>query len=201
MNSLGLKDENGAPLTLDAEGEGSLKEYVKHIVMESAQRALDGGVDLADKTWLTIENGKVQSMDFAAYVKDITRMKTAPAFDALDLESPENDLFGNEMTNCRHFTEYSAANTKVQGERAEKKIVKMLNPMEYVMDEMAQKAHHFRIRHGECDRDTSLVISAMLVLKLREAGCEVDYHSPWNTPHAGDYDLDELFAWIDGICG
>ena len=51
----------------------------KHIVMESAQRALDGGVDLADKTWLTIENGKVQSMDFAAYVKDITRMKTAPA--------------------------------------------------------------------------------------------------------------------------
>ena len=138
---------------------------------------------------------------FPAYVKDITRMKTAPAFDALDLESPENDLFGNEMTNCRHFTEYSAANTKVQGERAEKKIVKMLNPMEYVMDEMAQKAHHFRIRHGECDRDTSLVISAMLVLKLREAGCEVDYHSPWNTPHAGDYDLDELFAWIDGICG
>ena len=90
---------------------------------------------------------------------------------------------------------------QVQGERAEKKIVKMLNPMEYVMDEMAQKAHHFRIRHGECDRDTSLVISAMLVLKLREAGCEVDYHSPWNTPHAGDYDLDELFAWIDGICG
>lgn len=201
VSSLGLKDENGAPLTLDADGEGSLKEYVKHIVMESAQRALDGGVDLADKTWLTIENGKVQSMDFAAYVKDITRMKTAPAFDALDLESPENDLFGNEMTNCRHFTEYSAANTKVQGERAEKKIVKMLNPMEYVMDEMAQKAHHFRIRHGECDRDTSLVISAMLVLKLREAGCEVDYHSPWNTPHAGDYDLDELFAWIDGICG
>ena len=76
MSSLGLKDENGAPLTLDADGEGSLKEYVKHIVMESAQRALDGGVDLADKTWLTIENGKVQSMDFAAYVKDITRMKT-----------------------------------------------------------------------------------------------------------------------------
>ena len=50
-----------------------LKEYVKHIVMESAQRALDGGVDLADKTWLTIENGKVQSMD-------LRRMsKTSPA--------------------------------------------------------------------------------------------------------------------------
>ena len=71
----------------------------------------------------------------------------------------------------------------------------------YILDEKAEKAQHFRIRHGECDRDTSLVISAMLTAKLREAGCEVDYHSPWNTPHAGDYDLDELFAWIDGICG
>lgn len=73
VSSLGLKDENGAPLTLDADGEGSLKEYVKHIVMESAQRALDGGVDLADKTWLTIENGKVQS-------RILRRMsKTSPA--------------------------------------------------------------------------------------------------------------------------
>ena len=140
-------------------------------------------------------------MDFTAYVKDITRMKTAPAFDALDLESPENDLFGNETTNCRHFTEYSTAHTKAQGACAEAEVVKMMNPMEYILDEKAEKAQHFRIRHGECDRDTSLVISAMLTAKLREAGCEVDYHSPWNTPHAGDYDLDELFAWIDGICG
>ena len=28
---------------------------------------------------------------------------------------------------------------------------------------------------------------------------EVDYHSPWNVPHSGDYDLDELFVWIDRI--
>ena len=48
--------------------------------------------------------------------------------------------------------------------------MKMLNPMEYVMDEMAQKAHHFRIRHGECDRDTSLVISAMLTAKTARGG-------------------------------
>jgi len=23
---------------------------------------------------------------------------------------------------------------------------------------------------------------------------------PWEIPHSGDYDLDELFQWIDGIC-
>ena len=53
---------------------------------------------------------------------------------------------------------------------------------------------------GEYDRDTSLAISAMLVAKLRAQGCSVDYHVPWGVPHAGDYDLDELFAWIDEIC-
>ena len=33
-----------------------------------------------------------------------------------------------------------------------------------------------------------------------EQGKEVDYHLPWGLPHSGDYDLDELFEWIDGIC-
>lgn len=40
----------------------------------------------------------------------------------------------------------------------------------------------------------------MLTLKLQNNGYSVDYHSPWNTPHSGDYDLDELFSWIDSIC-
>ena len=139
-------------------------------------------------------------MDFEEYVKDITRMKTAPAFDDLGLHSPENDLFGNEMENCRHFTEYSYKNSTCAGKKAEDIVIKMMNPMYYVDDEKADTAKYFRIRHGECDRDTSLAISAMLTLKLREVGCEVDYHSPWNVPHAGDYDMEELFAWIDEIC-
>lgn len=50
------------------------------------------------------------------------------------------------------------------------------------------------------DRDTSLAISAMLTAVLREQGVKVDFAYPWGIPHAGDYDLDELFAWIDSIC-
>lgn len=211
VNSLNLKDENGTQLTLDAEGNGTFKKYIEKVVMESAQRAMDHPVPkkmgpgpaaepVQAKKWLTIEEGKVTGMDFAAYVKDITRMKTAPAFDDLGLHSPENDLFGNATENCRHFTEYSQKNSAAAGAKAEDQIIKMMNPMYYIADEKADTAKYFRIRHGECDRDTSLAISAMLTLKLREAGTEVDYHSPWNVPHAGDYDLDELFAWIDAIC-
>ena len=28
-------------------------------------------------------------------------------------------------------------------------------------------------------------------------GVNVDYDLPWGIPHSGDYDLDELFAWMN----
>ena len=64
----------------------------------------------------------------------------------------------------------------------------------------ADTAPHFRIRHGTHDRDTSLAIPAIFALSLRSAGVDVDFWYPWGIPHAGDYDLLELFAWIDGLC-
>lgn len=200
VNSLDLKDEAGAPLTLDAQGGGSFKAYMEKIVLASARRALEQGVDVSGKTWLTIENGQPAAMDFSAYVRDITRMKAAPAFDDLTMTSPENHLFGTPEQPHRHFTAYSAAHSLQDGSIAPEQLVKLLNPMYYLADPAAVKAPHWRIRHGECDRDTSLAISAILTLKLREYDYPVDYRSPWDTPHAGDYDLDELFAWIDGIC-
>ncbi|MDO4333104.1 MAG: subtype B tannase [Eubacteriales bacterium] len=200
VNSLQLKDHAGSPLVLDRNGEGSFKEYVKQIVLASAQRAIDNGLDVSDKKWLTVKNNKAVAMDFAGYVKDITRMKTAPAFDDLTMNSPENNLFGSETTDCRHFTAYSSQNSLADGSLAESGVVKLLNPMYYIEDEKAVTAKHWRIRHGECDRDTSLAISAMLTVKLQNNGARVDYHAPWDTPHSGDYDLEELFAWIDSIC-
>lgn len=200
VNSLGLKEKNGNVLELDKEGNGSFKEYMKRIVLSSAQKAIDSGVDLSDKKWLEITDKKAVKMDWHEYARDITRMKTAPAFDALSMDSAENDLFGSRNVNLRHFTEYSKENSLRAGELAEELVIKMMNPMNYVEDEKAVKAPHWRIRHGECDRDTSLAISAMLTLKLENAGLDVDYHSPWDIPHAGDYDLEELFAWIDEIC-
>lgn len=59
---------------------------------------------------------------------------------------------------------------------------------------------YWRIRHGAVDRDTSLAIPVILAAKLREQGCSVDLALPWGYGHAGDYDLEELFSWVDGIC-
>lgn len=63
----------------------------------------------------------------------------------------------------------------------------------------AHVAQYWRIRHGAKDRDTSLAIPIILALKLRQAGKQVDLALPWGVPHSGDYDLDELFAWVDSL--
>lgn len=200
VNGLNLLDAAGSPLTLGTDGEGTFKEYVKKQVLASAQAALEKGTDLSQKQWLTVGDGRASDMDFYAYVQDITRMKTPPAFDDLAMEGPENNLFGTDEIPCRHFTAYSCNNSLKGGLMADAGTIKLLNPMEYLEDGQAVKARYWRIRHGECDRDTSLAISAILTIKLRNIGCAVDYALPWDTPHSGDYDLDELFAWIDSLC-
>jgi hypothetical protein len=80
---------------------------------------------------------------------------------------------------------------------AEKSVIRMMNPMSYLGTKGTQTATHWRIRHGTLDRDTSLAIPVILATKLSNLGLDVDLALPWNTPHSGDYDLDELFAWID----
>ncbi len=40
---------------------------------------------------------KRQELDLTAYLKSLTRMKAVPAFDQLDLDSPENNLFGDAL--------------------------------------------------------------------------------------------------------
>lgn len=49
----------------------------------------------ADHPWLTLDGDRVTAVDFAAYAKTVGRQKTPPAFDALDLSSGENQLFGS----------------------------------------------------------------------------------------------------------
>ena len=85
LNGLGLRGPDGTALTLDASGTGSFRDYVKSFVVASAEQALQHGADLAGLTWVTVKDGTVTDIDFDGYVAYATRMKTPPAFDALDL--------------------------------------------------------------------------------------------------------------------
>lgn len=199
LNSLDLRAEDGTALLLDENGEGSFKEYIKSLVLDSAAAAEAKSIDVSEKKWLTAENG-TRALDFAGYIRDITRMKTAPAFDPLEMNSAENLVFGYGKEDCLHFTNYSYERSRTGGALADPNRVKLINPMYYLKDDAAEKTKHWRIRHGSIDRDTSLAVSAILALSLKNLGYDVDYAVPWNVPHSGDYDLDELFAWIDNLC-
>lgn len=200
VNDLNLKDEKGNFLKLDGDGNGSFKEYIKARVLESIRKAMEEGTDFSGFPWITVHKGKAVDVDFEKYVAYRTRMKTTPAFDEVSLTTPENELFGNETTAARHFTRFSLEHSKAGGDMAEEGLIRRMNPMNYIGDPQCDTAPYFRIRHGASDRDTSLAISALLAAALKEKGIQVDYHLPWGLPHAGDYDLPELFDWIDGIC-
>lgn len=200
LNSLNLKTPNGQRLSLDNNGNGSFKEYVKAYVIASAQKALDSGKDLSVHSWLTSSGGKVTGLDFDAFVRYQERMKTPPAFDALDLTSPENQEFGTATIDKQHFTAFSASHSTVQASRADEQFVRMLNPMYYIGAAGTQTAKHWRIRHGSKDKDTSLAIPVLLATALQNKGYSVNLELPWDRPHSGDYDLDELFQWVDQLC-
>ena len=186
-------------LSLDEYGEGNFNEYVKSFVIASVQKALDDGQDLSGPEfgWITINNGIVNDVHLFGYSLYAKRMKAVPAFDSAG--NPECDLFGDEDSNKQHFTRFSYE--RIGGlDLADAQIIKMMNPMDYIDARGAKIAKHWRIRHGLIDTSTSIAIPIILVTKLRNAGCNVDFGFPWGQEHGGDYDLDELFDWMDNIC-
>jgi len=75
-----------------------------------------------------------------------------------------------------------------------------MNPMPYIGQINTTTAKHWRIRHGTKDKDTGLAISVILATRLQNNGIDVNFELPWERPHSGDYDLEELFSWVDSIC-
>jgi len=200
LNSLGLKKSDGTHLTLDKNGEGSFKEYVQSFVVNSAQKALESGKDMSAYPWLSIANNRITAIDFEQYLQYMGRMKTPPAFDALDVSSGENNLFGTDKINNQHFTSFGLKNDTAKGTFADAHSIKMMNPMEYIGSHGATVSKYWRVRHGTIDKDTSLAISVILATKLQNNGYDVNFELPWDKPHSGDYDLDELFEWANTIC-
>ena len=204
VNSLNLKDKDGNELVLDDEGNGTFKEYVKSYVIESVQSAIDSGKDVSDITWATIENGKVTDIDFNGYVTYLSRSKAAPAFDNVDLSdnnaNAENNLFGTKDINNQHFTQLGLDNdTTGTGTIADAEIIKMMNPMNYIGIDGVETAKYWRIRHGVKDSDTAISTPVILANILESNGANVDFAIPWGQGHGGDYDLTELFEWMNSI--
>ena len=192
-----MKDDQGSLLTVNESGEGNLKEFVIGYVLSAAQKALNNGSNLTNIPWLTVENKKAVKLDFEPYVRQMQRMKTPPAFDAFDMDAPENHLFGTATLPAQHFTAYSYDHSPDKGTLAKTEIINMMNPMYYIGKKSSKTSRFWHIRYGTIDNNTSLAIEVILATWLKNKGFEVDFELAWDRPHMGDYDLDELFEWMD----
>ncbi len=141
---------------------------------------------------------------YLSYVASVTPLKTPPAFDQMGVliptPSPENTVFGNEEGEAANFTDFSLQHRlKDPSAKLSKdmdKRVYLMNPMNFIGTDKSTIAQNWFIRHGAKDRDTSFLVPINLATKLQNAGKNVNFFLPWNRPHSGDYNLDDLFSWI-----
>lgn len=199
LNSLKLKNRKGELYTLDKTGEGNFKDYIKILLVISARTAESEGVDMSKYDFLIYSNNIINDIDFDKFVKTMKRSKIPPAFDALDLSAPENELFGDKAVEKKYFTDFSYSHSKIQSILAPEATIKQLNPMYYIGQKGVNNAPYWRLRHGTNDKDTSLAVSAMLALLLENNNLNLNYYLPWERSHSGDYDLPELFEWMKDI--
>ena len=204
VNNLQLHDSMGRVLKLDKNGNGTFKNYVKAFIIDAANKAQAKGTDLSKHTYLVRDNktGDIKDINWEAYNQFVSRSKAPGAFDSRSNDSGENSLFGTSATDNNHFTITAALhdttpNQDVYVENA--KIVTMMNPMNYLGSPAATNARYYRIRYGTADSNTSVAIPLIVGTRAQNLGYNVDMATPFDVDHSGDYDLDELFNWMDNI--
>ena len=204
VNNLQLHDSMGRVLKLDKNGNGTFKNYVKAFIIDAANKAQAKGTDLSKHTYLIRDNktGAIKDINWKAYNQFVSRSKAPGAFDSRSNDSGENNLFGTSTTDNNHFTITAAlhdttSNQNVYVENA--KIVTMMNPMNYLGSPAATNAQFYRIRYGTADSNTSVAIPLIVGTRAQNLGYQVDMATPFDVDHSGDYDLDELFNWMDNI--
>ena len=204
VNNLQLHDSMGRVLKLDKNGNGTFKNYVKAFIIDAANKAQAKGTDLSKHTYLVRDNktGTIKDINWEAYNQFVSRSKAPGAFDSRSNDSGENSLFGTSATDNNHFTITAALhdttpNQDVYVENA--KIVTMMNPMNYLGSPAATNAQFYRIRYGTADSNTSIAIPLIVGTRAQNLGYKVDMATPFDVDHSGDYDLDELFNWMDNI--
>lgn len=178
--------------------------------------------------WIDVDTAakKVRSLDmrrYLAFVATQARLKSAPAFDQTGLSMTEgrgeSNLFGTKRQAYSNFTAYAWDHNDAHGDgiglddtgktfaQAVQPLgtdvsdqLNLINPMRYIGTNPGI-APHWYIRNGTRDRDTSFIVSLNLARALAadRRVKDVDYALAWDRPHAGNYDVPEAMAWIDGI--
>ena len=171
----------------------------------------------------------VVSIDYDKYLEFVvaaSALKKTPAFDnfgtSLQGGMNESNLSGDETQEYSHWLGWSWENDVVSGNTvglddtgmdavqfmdSEAGIalvaqMRMVNPMPYLIsDADGDSAPYWYVRNGMRDRDTSFAVQLALFrviqndTTVKDADCALVYMQA----HAGDYDVQEAYAWLAGV--
>lgn len=128
----------------------------------------------------------------------------------------ETNLFGSATARYANFTEWSWNNNAATGDASGaddtgltwaqytalssttlNTQLKLINPLAY-LGTAADSAPYWYVRHGMVDRDTAFVMQTLLYQAIRNDTSvkEVSFKLPYLVGHSGNYDVQEVFAWI-----
>ncbi len=174
----------------------SANEYLKGLTEEKRNNYL------ASNKWITWTD-KGASFSFPDYVSHVGRMKNIPAFDDFDRKQPEPVLFGNEITDSRHFTDFSLQhstgdkNARIDIEL--KKLVNMMNANYFIREGNKGCANYWWLRNGSSDNHTSQTVMVNLATGLENQNKTVDASLYWDGGHCADNDPECMVKWMGKI--
>ena len=189
LNNLNLSDEQGNALKVNPDGSGTFRDYLQNLIMQGVKEQ-----NLEQIKWLTLKDGEVVAMDWDGFIKAGERVMQVPYFDSFELNSPYNEIFGTASIDKKHFTEISQAQDNAGGVLAEDRVIKMLNPMNYIQNTAGTK--HYFIRQGILDNSNSLAIPALLALELKNADKSVNFALTWGDNGQIAENFEEINAWV-----
>ena len=205
LNSLNLRDSLLNRLNISSDGNGLFREYIESLYLASAQDAIDTGDTKVFKTpWLTITNGTAVHMDFPKYIKAVKRLKGVPAFDAFDMTTGENNVFGTYDIANKHFTRYALEHSQfvtVPNQEEEKEIA-LEKARQYSLAFPVEKRHLRKVNleeQMEKDKlDLSQYIADWQIIKMMNpmyyiGNPEVQTAPNWRIRH-GSLDRDTVLA-------
>lgn len=129
----------------------------------------------------------------------------------------ETNLFGSATQAYANFTEWTWLNNQVPGDGSGfddvggtwaqylssssntlGKQLKLINPVAYLTTTGSSPAPYWYVRHGMVDRDTAFAMQTLLYHAVRNNAAvkDVSFKYPYLVAHAGNYDVQEAFAWI-----
>ena len=205
--SLALTAADGSPLTAD---RLQTELLTRHLLPE-ATTFLAARSDADRETYLSANpgiawDGTSARFDWPQFIAHVgPRKKGAPAFDAPDLSTGENNLFGTGTTKARNFTEtglrLATGDATATLDPALAETVALMNPMPFLAAANPARARHWWFRVGARDTDTALSVVANLAARTRALGDSTNTRLYWDAGHGANEDADAFLDWIASITG